>query len=43
MAPTTHAQTPLTGSQYEISAGDYQATVTELGPACASCSTGACR
>jgi len=31
MASMTHAQTPLSGSQYEISAGDYQATVTELG------------
>ena len=31
MASMTDAQTPLSGSQYEILAGDYQATVTELG------------
>ena len=26
---------PLTGRQYELAAGDYRATVTDLGPACA--------
>ena len=30
---------PLTGTQYEIEAGDYRATVTELGPACAASGT----
>jgi len=27
---------PLTGTQYEIEAGDYRATVTELEAACAA-------
>jgi aldose 1-epimerase len=29
--PPTRVMTPLTGAQHEISAGDYQAVVTELG------------
>ncbi len=31
MVSLTGAQVPLSGAQYEIAAGDYQATVTELG------------
>jgi aldose 1-epimerase len=31
MVSQTGAQVPLTGAQYDLSAGDYQATVTELG------------
>ncbi len=31
MAPFTGAHVPLTGAQYDLSAGDYRATVTELG------------
>lgn len=31
MDPMTGATLPLTGAQYHIAAGDYQATVTELG------------
>ena len=31
MASFTGAQVPLTGAQYDLSAGDYRATVTELG------------
>jgi len=31
MAPLTGAQVPLTGAQYDLSAGDFRATITELG------------
>jgi aldose 1-epimerase len=31
MVPLTGAQVPLTGAQYDLSAGDFRATVTELG------------
>jgi aldose 1-epimerase len=31
MVPITGAQVPRTGAQYDLSAGDYRATVTELG------------
>ena len=31
MVSLTGAQVPLSGAQYDIAAGDYQATVTELG------------
>ncbi len=31
MVPLTSAQVPLTGAQYDLSAGDFRATVTELG------------
>lgn len=31
MVPLTGAQVPLTGAQYDLSAGDFRATITELG------------
>jgi aldose 1-epimerase len=31
MVPLTDAQVPLTGAQYDLSAGDFRATITELG------------
>jgi aldose 1-epimerase len=31
MVPLTGAQVPLTGTQYDLSAGDFRATITELG------------
>jgi aldose 1-epimerase len=31
MVPLTGAQVPVTGAQYDLSAGDFRATITELG------------
>ena len=31
MVPLTGSQVPLTGAQYDLSAGDFRATITELG------------